>query len=71
MHRPGDEAPGLKRRQQPREERRRPQVEVNLLAENEPGGRVISKSRRGCTIPFLGGGGAFLIVFEAVRAGLG
>jgi hypothetical protein len=59
-----------KRRQQPREERRKTQVEVNLLAENE-GGRVISKARRGCTIPFLGGGGLLLIVLEAVRAGLG
>ena len=58
-----------RRRQQPREERRKAQVEVNLLAENE-GGRVISKTRRGCTIPFLGGG-LLLIVLEAVRAGLG
>jgi hypothetical protein len=58
-----------RRRQQPREERRKTQVEVNLLAENE-GGRVISKTGRGCTIPFLGGG-LLLIVLEAVHLGLG
>lgn len=61
----------MKRRQQPREERRRAQVEVNLLAESEGGGKVISKTRGGCTIPFLGGGGVFLVVVEAVRSGLG
>jgi hypothetical protein len=60
-----------KRRQQPLDERRRAQVEVNLLAESE-GGRVISKTRgRGCTLPFFGGAGVFLIALEAVRAGLG
>jgi hypothetical protein len=58
-----------KRRQQP-DERRKAQVEVNLLAEGE--GRVITKTRgRGCTLPFFGGTGLFLILFEAVRAGLG
>jgi hypothetical protein len=48
-------------------------VEVNLLAENEGGrsGRVISRTRGGCSLPFLGGGGLFLIVLEAVRIGLG
>jgi hypothetical protein len=60
-----------KRRQQPLDERRRAQVEVNLLAENE-GGRVISKTRgRGCALPFFGGTGLLVIVLEAVRAGLG
>lgn len=59
-----------KRRQQPPEERRKAQVEVNLLAEGE--GRLSSKTRgRGCTLPFFGGTGLFLIVLEAVRAGLG
>jgi hypothetical protein len=59
-----------KRRQQPLDDRRRAQVEVNLLAESE-GGRVISKTRgRGCALPFFGGTGLFLIVLEAVR-GLG
>jgi hypothetical protein len=64
----------VKRRKPPREERRRTQVEVNLLAENEGGrsGRVISKRRSGCGIPFLGGVGVlFLIAVEAVRLGLG
>jgi hypothetical protein len=60
-----------KRRQQPVDERRRAQVEVNLLAESE-GGRVISKTRgRGCALPFFGGTGLVLIALEAVRAGLG
>jgi len=60
-----------RRRQQPRDERRRAQVEVNLLAESE-GGRVIRKTRaRGCGLPFFGGTGLFLIALEAVRLGLG
>ena len=66
-----------KRRQQRIEERRKTQVEVNLLAESE-GGLVITKTRRGCAIPFLGGGlvlflggGLVLIAVELVRAGLG
>lgn len=42
-----------KRREQHGEERRTPQVEVNLLAESE-GGRVITKARQGCSLPFLG-----------------
>jgi hypothetical protein len=60
-----------KRRRDPADERRKAQVEVNLLAENE-GGRVISNTRgRGCTLPFFGGTGLFLVALEAVRAGLG
>jgi len=60
-----------KRRQQPQDERRRAQVEVNLLAESE-GGSVISKTRRrGCALPFLGGTGLLVIVLEAARASLG
>jgi hypothetical protein len=59
-----------KRRQQPLDERRRAQVEVNLLAENE-GGRAIRTRGRGCALPFLGGTGLFVIVLEAARAGLG
>lgn len=68
----------MKRRRQPsREERRKAGIEVNLLAEGD-GGRVITKTRRGCAIPFLGGGlvlflggGLVLIAVELVRAGLG
>ncbi len=59
-----------KRRNQPREERRTAQVEINLLAENE-GGSGLSKTRRGCTLPFLGGMSLFLIVLDAVHTGLG
>jgi hypothetical protein len=61
----------LKKRGQPgRVERRQAQVEVNLLAESE-GGKVITKTRRGCSIPFLGSAGLLLLVVEAVRTGLG
>jgi hypothetical protein len=59
-----------KRRNQPREERRTAQVELNLMAENE-GGSGINKTRRGCALPFLGGVSLFLIALEAVRSGLG
>ena len=66
-----------RRRQQRVEERRRAGIEVNLLAESE-GGLVITKTRKGCAIPFLGaglvlflGGGLVLITVELVRAGLG
>jgi len=70
MHRFGHEAAGLsKRREQHREERRKPQVEVNLLDENEAG-LAITKARRGCALPFFATG-AILIAVEAVRAGLG
>ena len=70
MHRFGHEAAGLsKRREQHREERRKPQVEVNLLDENEAG-LVTTKARRGCALPFFGAG-VFLILIEAVRTGLG
>jgi len=70
VHRPGHEEAGLKkRRHQQREERREDQVEVNLLVEGD-GGRVITKTRRGCTIPFLSAG-LLVMVFEVVRTGLG
>jgi hypothetical protein len=62
----------LKRRQQAREDRRKPQVEVNLLAESE-GGKVISKRRGGCRLPFFGSSLLLigLLALAAVRAGLG
>jgi len=53
-----------KRTEQHRDERRKPQVEVNLLVENEAG-LVVTKARRGCTFPFFGAG-LILIVLEAV-----
>lgn len=37
-----------------RDERRREQVELNLLAHNQERGRLAG-ARRGCTLPFLGG----------------
>jgi hypothetical protein len=43
----------LKRKQAPREERRREQVEVNLLTQNQERGNL-AKARRGCTLPFFG-----------------
>lgn len=63
-----------KRRQQQREERRKAGIEVNLLAETE-GGRVITRTRSGCAIPFLSAGlfliVLFLIFLEALHLGLG
>jgi hypothetical protein len=58
-----------KRRDQQGDDRRKAQVEVNLLAESEGTGRVITNARRGCALPFFGTG-AILIAVEAVRAGL-
>lgn len=49
------------RRSEPRVERRRAQVEINLLVEVEKTGRL----RRGCATPFFGG--AFLVAIEAIR----
>jgi hypothetical protein len=51
-----------KRKRAPREERRREHVEVNLLGQNEDRG-PLARARRGCTLPFLGGG-LLVIVFE-------
>lgn len=58
----------MKRKQAPREERRREQVEVNLLTQNQERGNV-AKARRGCTLPFLGGS-LLAIAIELVHAGL-
>ena len=61
----------MKKRRQPRiDERRKTRVEVNLLAEKE-GGRVITKTRGGCTIPFLGAGLLVIVVEGLAHIGLG
>lgn len=44
-----------RRRTEQREERRKEQVELNLLAEDEAGRRPLVDRARGCTLPFLGG----------------
>jgi len=44
----------MKRKRAPRDDRRRPAVEVNLLAEDEGTG-VFHRARRGCSLPFIGG----------------
>jgi hypothetical protein len=44
----------MSKRKQVREERRRDQVEVNLMHQNEDRG-PLGTARRGCTLPFLGG----------------
>jgi hypothetical protein len=55
-----------KRKKAPSEERRREQVEVNLLADaQERGG--LAKARRGCTLPFLGGS-LLILVLEVAHA---
>jgi hypothetical protein len=53
-----------KRRDQHGDERRKAQVEVNLLAESEGSGRVITKARRGCALPFFGT--ALLLTFAGI-----
>jgi hypothetical protein len=51
------------RKRGPKDDRRRPAIELNLLAENEGTG-VFVRARRGCSLPFIGGGviGTLLIV---------
>jgi hypothetical protein len=44
-----------KRKRGPKDDRRRPAVEVNLLAEDDGTG-VFVRARRGCSLPFIGGG---------------
>jgi hypothetical protein len=60
------------RRAKPHEERRKHQVEVNLLDENEgaPARSVLVRARRGCALPFIGVG-LLGVTLEALRAGLG
>jgi hypothetical protein len=57
-----------KRKRGPSEERRREQVELNLLSQNQER-RSLAKARRGCTLPFLGGT-LLVLAFEVARAGL-
>jgi hypothetical protein len=57
-----------RRKKGPREERRGEHIEINLLSETEER-RPLARTRRGCTLPFLGGG-LLIIAFElAVRHG--
>ena len=53
----------MKRKRAPKDDRRRPAVEMNLLAEDEGTG-VFHRARRGCSLPFIGGGviGAVLLL---------
>jgi len=44
-----------KRKRGPKDDRRRPTVELNLLAEHEGEGAFV-RARRGCSLPFIGGG---------------
>ena len=44
-----------KRKRGPKDDRRRPAVEMNLLSEDEGAG-VFVRARRGCSLPFIGGG---------------
>jgi hypothetical protein len=62
----------VKRRARPvQEERRKSQVEVNLLAEADAGRSGPERTTRGCSLPFLGGGGLLILAIEVIRAGLG
>jgi hypothetical protein len=57
-----------RRKQGPREERRREQVEVNLLSQGQDRGNL-AKARRGCTLPFLGVS-LLIVILGLVHAGL-
>jgi hypothetical protein len=57
-----------KRKKAPNEERRRDQLEVNLLADSQDRGGL-AKARRGCTLPFLGGS-LLIIVFVVLHTAL-
>lgn len=57
-----------RRKQGPREERRREQVEVNLLSQGQDRGNH-AKARRGCTLPFLGVS-LLIVILGLVHAGL-
>lgn len=50
-----------------RDERRRDQVELNLLDHSQERGRLAS-ARRGCTLPFLGGS-LLVILFTFLMRG--
>lgn len=45
----------MSKRKQPAAERRRPHVEINLLAEDDDRGGGHISTRRGCSLPFFGG----------------
>ena len=52
----------MSKRKQPVTERRRPHVEINLLAEDDEQGGGHIRTRRGCSLPFFGGVlGAWLV----------
>jgi len=56
-----------KRKRGPKDDRRRPALEINLLAEDEGTG-VFVRARRGCSLPFIGGGvmGALVVLATQV-----
>jgi len=63
----------VKKRQPPRQDdRRRTQVEINLIGDDDAGTRRPQAGRRrgGCTLPFIGGS-ILILVFEAVRVAAG
>ena len=56
-----------KRKRGPKDDRRRPALEINLLDEDEGTG-VFVRARRGCSLPFIGGGvmGALVVLATQV-----
>lgn len=56
-----------KRRPAQQEDRRRPQVEINLAGEDDGPRNPLVRRRSGCGLPFLGGV-TLLVVLEVVRA---
>jgi hypothetical protein len=59
-----------KKRSGPQDERRRDQVEINLVGDETGTRKALHKARRGCSLPFTGG----LLIVAALalaRAALG
>jgi len=56
-----------KRKRGPKDDRRRPALEINLLDEDEGTG-VFVRARRGCSLPLIGGGviGALVVLATQV-----
>ena len=52
----------MSKRKQPVSERRRPQVEINLLEEEERSTGLV-RVRRGCSLPFVGAWLVLLLAF--------
>jgi hypothetical protein len=58
-----------KKRSGPQDERRRAQVEINLVGDETGSRKILHKARRGCSLPFTGG--LLMVVAIALARALG